>query len=93
MFPQIMVLLRLAELLLLALAIFLAVHRREYLLIGVALLTSLIAPSSIRRHAYNTELRRMANFQVEANHMDWQQALEVAKIMLDMEIRDGRRVG
>ncbi len=93
MFPQIVVMLRFAGLLLLAVVIFLALRRHVYLFGGAAVTTSFLLPHLIRRHAYNREMRRLADLQVEGNRMEWQQALEVAKFMLDMDIRDGRRTG
>lgn len=88
-----MVALRAAEIIFLVIAIFLAFRSRAYLLGSAVLALSFLLPHLIRRHAYSKELRKMANFQVEANRMEWQKALDVAKFMLDLEIREGRRIG
>ena len=61
MFQQVILVLRLAEFLLLVVVFIFAFRRSAYLICGVALIMSFSFPRLVRRHAYNTELRRKAN--------------------------------
>lgn len=90
-FASVMLMLRLGELVLLAVLLLLALVRRLYLFSGIALMVSFLVPLLVRRRAYRAELRRMAQVQVDVNKMTWSQALEVTKFMLDMEINEGGR--
>lgn len=64
MFHRTVLILRLANIFLLAVLIILALRRHAYLFGSMVLVASFGLPYLIQRHAYNRELRRMANFQV-----------------------------
>ena len=71
------------------LVLIVSLGEKYYLIAALAAAASLVASPIVKRRAYWAEVWRQAQFQVEANKMEWQAAMDVGKMILDMEIKNG----
>lgn len=87
-----MAILRLVEVCLLIVVVYLALARQEALFAFAAIAVSFGGAHLVRRKAYAIELNRMARVQVEGNNFEWGFAIEIAKRLLDRQIRNGEKL-
>ena len=92
-FRQAMLILRVLEKTLFVAVLIVSLVEKYYVVAAVVAVASLVAPGVLKRRAYWAEVRRQAQFQVEANKMEWKAAMDVGKMILDMEIKDAGRPG